>query len=458
MPEASRWRVDEGEEARITAGGPAAAEIVSQGYLPLRVRTPEVYRLRAAFPGTAVVLGDRTFEVVDEVETNEGVSYRLEPWPQGEVERDRVAYGSRFVRAAQAARERAAVRERMRPFRFLLYPLVGLLPETPQERLCSRLGLYAVTATLVSGLCEGLLLPFVLGMAGNFESLRPYAMRFSPLLVLLVVPGLGRAFAAAAFRETSGSPVVIFVHDALQTLGRQLDGKDQTILPLTREGFWARLALPDRMETEADGSLFVRALLPHLTWLGGRRMKVGDDYWLATALPPALHRARLTYSYRLTRLGDPAPPGTAPPGPSPLAYSEEVLADVAREWDDLMTAFASVVSMLPVEVQKRALDRRGGPPAIRKMTILTAMVSIVLALYLVYFLPGASGDPVAPLVAAVCLLLLVDAGLRLARASRGEYAPSLLRFVLPCDSLRPERIAYHAHRDAEREALDAFSV
>jgi hypothetical protein len=40
------------------------------------------------------------------------------------------------------------------------------------------------------------------------------------------------------------------------------------------------------------------------------------------------------------------------------------------------------------------------------------------------------------------------------RATRqGRYAPSLFRFALPSDSLRPERVAYHAHRDAEREAL-----
>jgi len=29
----------------------------------------------------------------------------------------------------------------------------------------------------------------------------------------------------------------------------------------------------------------------------------------------------------------------------------------------------------------------------------------------------------------------------------------VFRFVLPGDSLRPERLAFHAHRDAEREAL-----
>ena len=82
------------------------------------------------------------------------VVYRLRAWPEGEVIRDRVVYGPAFVRAAEAERERARVRERARPWRLLLYPVVGLLPEEEQERVCDRLGLYAVTATLVSGLVE----------------------------------------------------------------------------------------------------------------------------------------------------------------------------------------------------------------------------------------------------------------------------------------------------------------
>jgi hypothetical protein len=50
-------------------------------------------------------------------------------------------------------------------------------------------------------------------------------------------------------------------------------------------------------------------------------------------------------------------------------------------------------------------------------------------------------------------VLFADAVLRLRATQRGAYAPSLLRFLLPTDLLRPERIAYHAHRDAESRAL-----
>jgi hypothetical protein len=155
---ADRFRVAEGEEVRPTPEGPTAARIVSRGYLPLRVRT------------------------------------------EGEVQRDRVAYGPRLVRAAQVERERARTRERLRPLRWLLYPALGLLPEEQQDRACDRLGLYAVTATLVSGLVESLAFLGALWLAS----------RAAVLLLAFVLPGLGRAFSAVAFRETAGSwPVIL---------------------------------------------------------------------------------------------------------------------------------------------------------------------------------------------------------------------------------------------------------
>jgi len=65
------WRMSQGEEARLTPGALAAAEVWSRGFLPLRVRTEGVHRLRPAFPGTAVVLGETTYEVLTEIELPE---------------------------------------------------------------------------------------------------------------------------------------------------------------------------------------------------------------------------------------------------------------------------------------------------------------------------------------------------------------------------------------------------
>jgi hypothetical protein len=49
-------------------------------------------------------------------------------------------------------------------------------------------------------------------------------------------------------------------------------------------------------------------------------------------------------------------------------------------------------------------------------------------------------------------VLIGDAVSRLLRLGRGEYAPSLFGLGLP-RFLRPERLAFRAHRDAEREVL-----
>ena len=446
----------EGEEARLTPEGPSAAQIVSQGYLPLRVRIEDAYHVRPAFPGTAVMLGESTFEVIEEVEQGESVVYRLQPWPMGEVVRSRVAYGPRLVRAAQAERERARTRRRLRPYRALLYPIVGLLPEDQQERLADRLGLYSVTASLVSGLCEALACPVALWLASRTSDpgRRAQLLLSTPILLALVLPGFVRAFNAAAFRETGGSWPVILAFEIARLFGRTFDRQDATLVPLTREAFWQRLALPDRIEREAEGSLLYTSTLPHLTWRGARRLLASGHHWLATILPPALHRGRLLYAYRLTRLGEALPAGAPEPaGPSPAAYGDEVLAEIQREWDDLRVGFAWLVSLLSETLQKRACDRWGGPPALKRWTTITAFGSIVLALYLLSFLPGGPpGDPLAPFVALASLLLLGDGAYRLFRSSRGRFAPSVLRFVLLGDSLRPERLAFHAHRDAEREA------
>jgi hypothetical protein len=450
----ARWRTGDGEEARLTPGAAAAAEVWSRGFLPLRVRSEGSYRLRPAFPGTAVVLGDATYEVQSETELPEDglVVYRMRPWPEGEVVRDRVVYGPPFVRAAERERERARVRERARPWRLLLYPLVGLLPEEEQERQCDRLGLYAVTATLVSGLVESLgVLLLLLTLARASEGGRAIMLVASlPGLVLLVLPGLGRAFGAVFLRETGGSAPVTLVFEALRALGALEARRDRSFVPLTRSAFWERLGLADAVEAAPDGTLVFRGLLPHLTWGGGRRLSVGRDFWSVTPDRPALDRGRLVYSYRLEPLGE--EPHALPPAD---AYAEEVLAEVRREWDSLNEGFAWLTSMLGAALQARAFDHRGGPAAARRPTMATALAAGLLGLYVLVLLPGGpAADPLAPVLGATAVLLLADAVRRFRAIRRGRYAPSLFRWLLPSDSLPPERLAWHAHRDAERDALE----
>ena len=108
---------------------------------------------------------------------------------------------------------------------------------------------------------------------------------------------------------------------------------------------------------------------------------------------------------------------------------------------------------MPEELQARAFDHRRGPLAARRAVRWTAGAGGLAALYVLSFLPGPPGDPVGPALASLAALLLGDGARRLWASQRGLYAPSLLRLLIPTDLLRPERIAYHAHRDAERRIL-----
>jgi hypothetical protein len=455
---AERFRVRDGEEARLTPGAAADAEIWSRGFLPLRVRS-EPSRLRPAFPGTAVALGERTYEVLTETELPDDglVVYRMRAWPDGEVARDRVVYGPALVRAAEAERERARVRTRARPWRPLLYPLVGLLPEEAQTRVCDRLGLYAVTATLVSGLVEsfGVMAALLLIRKVSEPGAAILLVTALPGLVLLVLPGLWRAFGAVFLRETGGSAPVALVFSALGALRATRERRDRSFVPLTRSAFWERLGRPDTVEASPDGSLVFRGLLPHLTWREGRRLAAGRDYWSVERRPPEFRGGRVVYAFRVVALGDaPEPFDASPTPPAPSAYADEVLQDVCREWDGFNEGFAWLSSMLSSDVQARAFAHRGGPAAARRATIASASACGVLGVYLLSFLPGGpAADPLAPSVFVLSTALVVDALLRVRATRGGRYAPSLFRVVLPSDSLRPERRAYQAHRDAERDAL-----
>jgi hypothetical protein len=445
----------------LTPGAAAAAEVWSRGFLPFRVRSEGSYRLRPAFPGTAVVLGEDTYEVLSETELPDDgrVVYRLRAWPEGEVVRDRIVYGSPFVRDAEAGRERARVRRRARPWRSLLYPVVGLLPEEAQERFCDRLGLYAVTATLVSGLVEsvGALVLLSLLARASDEGRTILVLTALPGLVLLVLPGLGRAFGAVFLHETGGSALVSLTFEALRKLGALHERPDRSLVPLTRSAFWERLGRPDVIEAASDGALVYRGLLPHLTWMGSRRISVGRDFWSVVPERPELLRGRLVYPYRLVPLGDPSAPLDArPSAPSATAYPEEVLAQVREEWDGLLEGFAWLASLLAASIQERAFAHRGGPAAARRPTTLTAVAAGLLGLYLLSFLPGPRADPMAPFMGGLALALLADAVRRIRATRQGRYAPSLFRILLPSKSLRPERVAWHSHRDAERRALEVI--
>jgi hypothetical protein len=218
---------------------------------------------------------------------------------------------------------------------------------------------------------------------------------------------------------------------------------DATVVPLTRDAFWARLELPDRHEVQADGSIVVRSLLPHLTWgrsSGHARIAAGSDWWSVAALEPALERGRLTFRYHLAPLDASGAPSRPP---DERQYQREVKLQVQREWDDVLFAAPWLVTLLPEDVQERAFSHRGGPSAARRATIATILCEVLVA---AAFLVRPSA-----LDAATALFFGCDAVRRVMCVYQGRYGPSLLGGLVS-DYLRPERRPYNVHREAEREA------
>ena len=446
----ARWRVDEGEEARLTPEGPSAAVIESLGSLPLRAR-PESGGVhhRPAFPGSAVVLGGERFEVVAEEVLETGARYLLDPWPADHILRDVVEYSPRLVRATQRERARVVEVERARRWSWLLYPFVGLLPETRQLMVCEQLGLDAAHATLAGAMLEALVVfTVVTGGISPLESMRRHeglGFRWVNEAGYLVSTILVRAFGAVAFGEVAGSVVLGFAFEVAQALKPFAPRFDASVVPLTREAFWARLALPDRHEPQPDGSIVVRSLLPHLTWgtsTGHARIPVGRDWWSVTVLPPLTEKGRLTYRYQLMAVGDPALGALEPPGVR--QYQQEVVGEVERAWDDFLFGFSWLACLLPEDVQERAYGHRGGPPASRTATVITAGLELLASL--AFLRP-------TPLDLATAGFLILDGGRRIARARQGSYGPSLVGGLIS-DYVPPERRVYHAHLAAERVARE----
>jgi len=444
--------VRDGEEARLASGTSAAAEIRSRGRLPLRVREERGHHARPGFPGTAVVLADTTFEVVAEAERGGEVVYALRRWPEGEVTRHRVVYGEAFIAGVEEQRAQQRVQARVRPWKPLLSPLVGSLPEPEQLRACEWLGLDPVVASCLSGLAEATTVLTAISFLARHADTGTAVMMVvaAPGLVFLVLPGLGRAASALLFREAAGSPAVSFALTALRAAHALRPPATTKAGSLTRGRFWAELAAGDAVEPLGDGGFLVRGRLPHLSWTAAHPVQTRDDLWRVVSQGPQRDSSGWVYAYRLEPLADRADGGASEPPPT-TAYADEVLGEVRREWDAFNRGFAALTSMLSTEVQARAFGHRGGQAAARPWALLTSSLEAALAVYLFSFLPGPPADPVAPVAAVCALLLAADAVLRTAAVRASGYAPSLLRLLLPSNVLRPERVAYQAHREAERE-------
>jgi hypothetical protein len=403
------------------------------------------------------VLGALTFEVLSETELPEDglVVYRMRPWPAGEVVRDRVVYGEALVRSAQAERELALGRARARPFRFLLYPIVGLLPEEDQVRLSERLGLYAVTATLVSGLLEAFLILLVpVLLARRDPAFAILAVTGAAGFALLALPALGRAFAAYFLRETGGSaPGGAVCSRRCGHWGCASFTPTARSCRSLRAAFWERLARPDVVTQDGDGSLVYRGLLPHLGWDGTHRSSAAATTGRSSGAgglrpwPAAPHVPARADGER----GGCGKPRAG--GPPPWRTQTRCSRQVRSEWGPVERGLplddVSLPGVAPA-ARVRPSGRSAGRPARDLRDLRRRGPGGSLSAQLPSRSPRRSDRPVLGVAAVV---LLADAAWRVRSALAGRYAPSLLRWVLPSHLLRPERIAYQAHRDAERRLL-----
>ena len=332
----SRWRVGDGEEARLTPGAAADAEVWSRGFLPLRVRSEGSYRLRPAFPGTAVVLGDETYEVLVRNRAARGRPRRLSP---ARMARGRGRPRPRRLRLGLRSRGggRAGARARPRAGRgrgaSCSTRSSACCPRRSRCALCDRLGLYAVTATLVSGLVESLgvilLVPVLLARgqrAGPAPSCcssrlpRPSSCWCCPASVARSAPS---SCARPAARRPSSS--------RSRRCGRSAslrERRDRSFVPLTRAAFWERLAPPGRggAATRRLARLPRPAAAPQ--WGGARRLFVGRR--LLERRPGAARArpgpARPLVPPRAARRAPRRPASRRSPRRPPDAYAEEVLA------------------------------------------------------------------------------------------------------------------------------------
>jgi hypothetical protein len=375
----------------------------------------------------------------------------MRPWQENEILRGRVVYDGAFVRGILAERQRAAVRERARPFRPFLYPLVGSLPEADQERLSECYGLYAVHATLSSALTETLvfflLVSWLARSQGTGTALA--LVITAPGLGLLPLFALGRALSALTLRETAGQWCVVLVVESLRPWARRRP--PSAWRPLTRDLFWRLLAEPDAVEPEEDGSAIVRSVLPHLAWTRTGRALVAGVQWEAQTLGAETTASGPVFAYRLT----PPAGGEVSSPPDARAYARSVRDALDHEWDSVLAGLKGLVSCLPRAVQQRAAGRRGGPRYLRGAVLGSAGFLGCMGLFMLFEASSApDADPMAPSFGLLGALLTLDSGWRMVRALGGEYAPSILRFLVPKDFLRPEWVQYRAHRDAWYEAAE----
>lgn len=320
------WTVRAGETARLTPEGPTAAVVETRHPLPLRARCSEGSGpLARLHPGTAVVLGGETFEVVRCEQERGCVKYRLAGWPRDLVIRDRVVYGAPFVETAAAARRQAAAQRAARPFQPLLEMVAALLPGPERAALVDRLSLDPLRGTLLIGLLQvvlcGCLWPagFITFYRGHLDSIQGQVLReqrdvtardfaeadayaaVSPIIYLLSPPSLGLLYgfwtgaARLVHSRVAGSALGDPVLSLLLGTVRFAIARSRTRRRLQQLG----PQRPDRIVPDGEG-LLVFSARAKPEWTGSATIQVGDRFLRVASVFDRPDGAWMAVCYRLT--------------------------------------------------------------------------------------------------------------------------------------------------------------
>ena len=139
-----------------------------------------------------------------------------------------------------------------------------------------------------------------------------------PGLVLLVLPGLGRAFGAVFLRETGGSAPVLLAFDALAGPRRAAGAPRPQLRPahaVRLLGAAGPCRTRWRLRPRARSSSAACCRTSRGAAGGGSSSAATSG--ASRPEPPALDRGRLVYSYRVEPLGEPARPASRGPRAAP---------------------------------------------------------------------------------------------------------------------------------------------
>ena len=117
-------------------------------------------------PGSAVMWRGSGFEVVDREPWRRGARWRLAPWTGGDVMRVVLPLDEAAISSAAKAARMLALSTRIRPWLWLLSPILGFAPAAWQRRWRNTLGYPATIATWLSALLE-----LAVGAVGVIETI-----------------------------------------------------------------------------------------------------------------------------------------------------------------------------------------------------------------------------------------------------------------------------------------------